>query len=133
MEALYLDTHVVIWLRQKELAKFSKTALENIEKAHILLISPIVELELKFLQEIGRIDDTPYNIIGDLNAMIGLKIDEISLSEVIQKGMLIEWTRDPFDRLIVAHAMAKGNPLLTKDDKILFHFSEAIWNQRTPS
>lgn len=127
MEALYLDTHVVIWLRQKEVTKFSKTALENIEKAHTLLISPMVELELKFLQEIGRIDDTPYNIIGDLNAMIGLKIDEISLSEVIQKGMLIEWTRDPFDRLIVAHAMAKDNPLLTKDDTILSHFGGAIW------
>lgn len=127
MEALYLDTHVVIWLRQKERVKFSKTALENIEKAHTLLISPVVELELKFLQEIGRIDDTPYNIIGDLNAMIGLKIDKISLSEVIQKGMLIEWTRDPFNRLIVAHAMAKDHSLLTKDDKILSHFSGAIW------
>lgn len=127
MEALYLDTHVVVWLRQKELEKFSKKALEIIEETDTLLISPIVELELKFLQEIGRIDDTPYNIIGDLNAMIGLKIDDISLSEIIQKGMLIEWTRDPFDRLIVAQAMAKSYPLLTKDDKILSHFAGALW------
>jgi PIN domain nuclease of toxin-antitoxin system len=127
MEALYLDTHVVVWLRQKELEKFSKKALESIEETDALLISPMVELELKFLQEIGRIDDTPYNIIGDLNAMIGLKIDEISLSEIIQKGMLIEWTRDPFDRLIVAQAMAKSYPLLTKDDKILSHFAGALW------
>lgn len=127
MEALYLDTHIVVWLRQKELGKFSKKALENIEETDTLLISPLVELELKFLQEIGRIDDTPYNIIGDLNAMIGLKIDEISLSEIIQKGMLIEWTRDPFDRLIVAQAMAKSYPLLTKDDKILSHFTGALW------
>jgi len=127
MEALYLDTHVVIWLRQKELEKFSKKALENIEETDTLLVSPMVELELKFLQEIGRIDDTPYNIIGDLNAMIGLKIDEISLSEIIQKGMLIQWTRDPFDRLIVAQAMAKSYPLLTKDDKILSYFAGALW------
>jgi len=62
-----------------------------------------------------------------LNAMIGLKIDEISLSEIIQKGMLIQWTRDPFDRLIVAQAMAKSYPLLTKDDKILSYFAGALW------
>jgi PIN domain nuclease of toxin-antitoxin system len=127
METLYLDTHVVVWLRQKELEKLSPKAAKAIESAGELFVSPVVELELKFLHEIGRITETPYNILGDLGAMIGLKLDECSLTSVIQKAMLIDWTRDPFDRLIVAHTMAKESKLLTKDEKILHHFSDALW------
>lgn len=127
METLYLDTHIVVWLRQKELEKFSTKACESIEQAGQLFISPMVELELKFLHEIGRISETPYNILGDLGAMIGLKIDDRSFSEVVQKAMLVEWTRDPFDRLIVAHVMHCESKLLTKDEKILSHFHDAIW------
>lgn len=127
MESLYLDTHIVVWLRQKELEKFSAKALNVIETSYNLLISPMVELELKYLFEIGRINDTPYNIIGDLNAMIGLKIDDVSFNDVIKKSLLIEWTRDPFDRLIVANAMLKDYLLLTRDENILSHFNGAVW------
>lgn len=127
MESLYLDTHIVVWLRQKELEKFSAKALNVIETSYNLLISPMVELELKYLFEIGHINDTPYNIIGDLNAMIGLKIDDVSFNDVIKKSLLIEWTRDPFDRLIVANEMLKDYLLLTRDENILSHFNGAVW------
>ncbi len=127
MESLYLDTHIVVWLRQKELEKFSAKALNVIETSYNLLISPMVELELKYLFEIGRINDTPYNIIVDLNSMIGLKIDDVSFNDVIKKSLLIEWTRDPFDRLIVANAMLKDYLLLTRDENILSHFNGAVW------
>ena len=33
----------------------------------------------------------------------------------------LTWTRDPFDRLIVADALAANTQLLTKDDTILRH------------
>lgn len=128
MEALYLDTHIVVWLRQKELEKFSQYALDAIESASQLLISPMVMMELKYLQEIGRIIDTPHNIIGDLNAMIDLKIDDVVLFDVVKKALSLEWTRDPFDRLIVANAMAKDYPLLTKDEKILSNFKGSFFD-----
>lgn len=127
MEALYLDRHILVWLRQKELQKFSPKALEAIEQAGQLFIFSMVELELKFLNEIGRISETPYNILGDLGAMIGLKIDDRGFGDIIQKAMLIDWTRDPFDRIIVAHAMSQDSKLLTKDEKILSHFQDAVW------
>ncbi|KIM09385.1 MAG: hypothetical protein KU28_01845 [Sulfurovum sp. PC08-66] len=127
MEAFYLDTHIVVWLREKALEKFSSRALQAIENASILLISPMVMMELKYLQEIGRISDAPYNILGDLNAMIDLRIDEVEMSEVIKKSLFLEWTRDPFDRLIVANAMVRDYPLLTKDEKILTHYEGAFF------
>ena len=127
VEAVYLDTHIVVWLRQNNIEKFSKTALNILESSALLLVSPMVLLELKFLQEIKRINDEPQNIINDLNAMIELQVDDIGLRGVITQAMSIDWTRDPFDRLIVAQATAKDRPLLTKDAKILKHFNGAIW------
>ena len=84
-------------------------------------------MELKYLQEIGRLTDTPYNIFGDLNAMIDLRVDEVEMFDVIKKSLSLEWTRDPFDRLIVANAMVRDYPLLTKDEKILTHFDGAFF------
>ena len=125
MEAVYLDTHIVVWLRQKELEKFTPKALEAIEKSYHLLISPMVELELQYLYEIGRLSDTPHNIIGDLDGMMGLGIDNVGFHDVVKKSLFIEWTRDPFDRLIAAHCMAKNSTLITKDETILKNFELA--------
>ncbi len=49
--------------------------------------------------------------------------------EVVATAALDEdWTRDPFDRLIVAHAKASGlAPLITSDEKIRLHYPRAIW------
>ena len=127
METLFLDTHIVVWLREKSLEKFSPKAIEAIENSMQLLISPMVELELKYLFEIGKINDTPYNIIYELDAMIGLKIDTIDFSELIKKSLLLEWTRDPFDRIIVAHTMAKNIKLITKDERISANFKDVLW------
>ena len=126
VESVYLDTHIVVWLRQKELHKLTKKALEAIESADKLLISPMVELELKYLYEIGRLTDTAHNIIGDLDAMIGLEVDSIDFHMLIKKSLLIEWTRDPFDRLIVAQCMAKNIKLITKDETIIENFDGVV-------
>jgi PIN domain nuclease of toxin-antitoxin system len=42
--------------------------------------------------------------------------------------MLQTWTRDPFDRIIVAQARLRGAPLLTKDRTIQTHHAEAFWD-----
>ena len=38
-----------------------------------------------------------------------------------------KWVRDPFDRLIVAQAIANEAPLVTKDEKIRRHYRRAVW------
>ena len=39
----------------------------------------------------------------------------------------LTWTRDPFDRLIAAHAIVAGAPLLTADRGILENLPLATW------
>jgi len=38
-----------------------------------------------------------------------------------------DWTRDPFDRIIVGNAAAENAVLITKDNSILEHYEHAVW------
>ncbi|HXH57083.1 hypothetical protein [Iamia sp.] len=39
----------------------------------------------------------------------------------------LDWTRDPFDRIIAAQTLAAGARLLTKDLTIRDHLGLAVW------
>jgi PIN domain nuclease of toxin-antitoxin system len=114
--AIYLDTHVVIWLYAGETAKLSQTATELIN-TNELLISPIVLLEMNYLYEIGRVSQPAEAVFSDLSHL-DLKVCEKSFKEVVRQALNCNWTRDPFDRLIVGHASIGGDLLLTKDETI---------------
>ena len=123
---IYLDTHVVVWLYAGLTEKLTDLAIELIEN-NALVISPIVKLELTYLHEIKRVTRTSQVIFNDLQSRIGLKICELSFEAVTNKAMSQTWTRDPFDRIIVAHALCNQAKLLTKDNTILKHCKLATW------
>ncbi len=124
---LYLDTHVVIWLHSKKLEKFSNHILEEIDQSN-LLISPMVSLELTYLNEIGRINVSSDIILASLQEEIGLNICTFSFQEVITAAIKETWTRDPFDRIITAQAAINDCFLITKDTTILKYYKNALWN-----
>ena len=121
-----LDTHVVVWLYAGDLARLSPTAVELLE-TDALVISPMVELELTYLHEIGRLTVGGADIVADLVERIGLRHSETSMTTAVRVAAGLSWTRDPFDRLIVADALAANTPLLTKDDQILANVPLARW------
>jgi PIN domain nuclease of toxin-antitoxin system len=121
----FLDTHIVVWLYQKSLDRLSKKAIESIDH-HDIFISPIVLLELEYLFEIGRIKDNIETIVQYLKPRIGLKIDNEYFQEIINVAVKESWTRDPFDRLIVAHARYKDAYLISKDENIAKNYAKTI-------
>jgi PIN domain nuclease of toxin-antitoxin system len=123
---IYLDTHVVVWLYAGKTELMSKTAVEYIEN-NDLYISPIVYLELKFLYEISRIKVAPAEILENLSASIGLSVCDKKFFQVINESISLDWTRDPFDRIIVANAIANDAVLITKDTRILENYSKSRW------
>ncbi len=122
----YLDTHVVAWLYGGDLEKLSKTAVEEVQK-NDTLISPMVFLELQYLFEIGRAASPAAMVIEALSQSIGLSVCRLPFAEIVQSALKLKWVRDPFDRLIVAHASANDAPLVTKNQKIRRHYKRAIW------
>ena len=124
---IYLDTHAVVWLYAKELSRFTNAGLEKIE-ANELLISPMVALELEYLHETGRIQANSRIICGSLEIALGLRVCESSFAPVVRLAIEQVWTRDPFDRIIVAQAKLANAPLLTKDIAIRKHYKKAFWD-----
>jgi PIN domain nuclease of toxin-antitoxin system len=124
---VYLDTHIVAWLYAGLLDKFTPNAKACIDDNNIV-ISQFVRLELQYLYEIGRIKIKPDKIIGNLAREIDLKISECPLNNIIEEALKINWTRDVFDRLLVAETMRDQSLLLiTADKKIHEKFSQALW------
>ncbi len=123
---IYLDTHVVVWLFAGEIVRLSDRVRELIN-GHDIFISPIVRLELQYLREIDRITADANEIVFDLSKRIGLKTCDKPFRTVVDAALDLSWTRDPFDRIIVANASVDNNPLVTKDHSILKNYRDAVW------
>ena len=123
---IYLDTHAVVWLYAAETQRFTALGRQRLEAGE-LLVSPIVELELQYLKEIGRITADAAQIMESLRGSVGLATCDQAFAAVVTESLGQTWTRDPFDRLIVAQASSRSAPLLTKDQTILEHYPLAFW------
>ncbi len=123
---IYLDTHLVVWLYAGLSERFSERARKLINQDD-LFISPVVRLELQYLYEIQRVTDDAYTIVVDLINRIGLLVCDKPFDNVVTSAMKFSWTRDPFDRLIVAHAALNDNILLSKDQNILANYAHSRW------
>lgn len=123
---VFLDTHAVLFLHAGMIEEFGAPSKELLSTA-VLSFSPAVRLEMKFLQECGKLTVDPDLVIGRVAVEVGLCIAGDSLASVADRAMGLSWTRDPFDRLIVANAGLHDAPLITRDRRILDHYSKAVW------
>ncbi|MEI6806383.1 MAG: PIN domain-containing protein, partial [Myxococcaceae bacterium] len=103
MKKIYLDTHTAIFLYAGLEEKLPHNILELL-KNHQVLISPIVELEIQYLYEIGRITEPSVEILTALLNQIGLEVSPLSFGQVVHQALKESWTRDLFDRIIVSQA-----------------------------
>lgn len=124
---IFLDTHIVCWLFEGRLDLLSQSAIAAIEQ-HQVCVSPIVGLELEYLHEISRIRIGAHAILATLHEEIGLRVEDASFASITEQAAKQIWTRDPFDRMITAHAIFARAPLVSKNQVIRDNFAEAIWD-----
>lgn len=125
-QVVHLDTHIVCWLFEGRTELLSEPARQALEEGR-LFVSPIVTLELQYLFEIKRITKRPEVVLASLREDIDLDTAPQSFDAIVKEAIGLAWTRDPFDRLIVAAAMVAHASLVTKDSSIHKHWSNAIW------
>lgn len=126
---IYLDTHVAAWLFAGRIDLFPPGVRALIDDNE-LLISPAVVLELQYLHEIRRAAEPARVVVETLEAAIGLKVCDQPFPPVIEAALDLGWTRDPFDRILVAQAALRGAPLVTKDRLIRTHYPYAVWAEQ---
>lgn len=131
MEALpggrvvHLDTHVAMWLLG-DVKRNLRPIRHRLDGAS-LAISPMVLVELQLLHELGRFRFSASAAERLLAEPIGVTVASVSFADVARQAQALSWTRDPFDRLIVATALAANAPLVTRDEIIQANCPLAVW------
>ena len=123
---IYFDTHAVVAL-YKDFDLLGQRARRLVRRQNQYAVSPIVRLELQFLYEIQQVRHSPRQILRHLEDAVGLAICSKPFASVIELAEGLGWTRDPFDRIIVAQASLDIDPLITKDASIHEHYRKAVW------
>ncbi len=108
---ILLDTNAVIWLERSH-ARVRTLA----RRGGRFYVSPATLLELQMLDEIGKIR-LPRGLAG-LRQQQRWLLDDPPAVEWFTEASAVGWTRDPFDRLIVAHARLRGWTLAIGDSAL---------------
>ena len=111
---ILLDTNAVIWLHRGD-----RRAAALAEQTARLYVSPATILEFQFLIEAGRLrlrtGASLHHLVHDDRWVI----DDPASVAWFEKASEVGFTRDPFDRLIVAHARLRHWRLATGDRALL--------------
>jgi PIN domain nuclease of toxin-antitoxin system len=115
---ILLDTNALIWLEQghprmRSLARSTRR----------LYISPANLLELQFLSEAGRIRLRGASVVA-IAENDRWVLDDPPSASWFTAAVDLSWTRDPFDRLLVAHARLRRWRLATGDTVLLERLPE---------
>jgi PIN domain nuclease of toxin-antitoxin system len=115
---LLLDTHFLLWLvlGSKRLTEFAW-----IDGHRPWGVSPVSFLEIQFLAEIGRLSVRNPEFVSTVMDDPRFTVDDVPLVALVRHALGLSWTRDPFDRLLVAHSVARRVALCTMDRRIRSH------------
>lgn len=109
---LLLDTHVVLW-QVFATRTFGSDAQAAIDAAHELALSVVSFVEVGIKVAAGKLavpDDFQERVIHG-----GVRVLGLTPEHGLALGRLPLHHRDPFDRLLVAQALAENVPLVSAD------------------
>ncbi|HEY7323172.1 MAG TPA: hypothetical protein VIE89_36910 [Candidatus Binatia bacterium] len=84
-------------------------------------VSSVSFLEIQFLAEIGRLSVRNPEVTNTVMDDTRFTVDDIPLATIVRHALSLDWTRDPFDRFLVAHSSARRVAFCTTDRGIRSH------------
>ncbi len=118
-DVILLDTNALIWIDSGH-----RRARSLLARGDRLGVSPATLLELRFLHEANKIrlkDGAVRWVLEDER----WALDEPPATSWFLRAAEVSWTRDPFDRLLAAHALLRRWRLATSDAIVLEHLGPA--------
>jgi PIN domain nuclease of toxin-antitoxin system len=93
-----------------------------------LLLSAMAFLELEYLRELGKTKYSARDLLEKVSHETSLRLCDLPFAAIASAALDEKWTRDPFDRLIVANAKANGFAfLISADEMIARHYPRTVW------
>ena len=123
-----LDTHTFIWW-DSDPPRLSNGALAFLrEPSNTLLLSVVSVWEMAIKVQLGRLSlHLPLRTIIRQQQANGLQVLPVTLDHVLALETLPAPHKDPFDRLLVAQAIAEGAVLLTSDKMFRNYPVNVVW------
>jgi PIN domain nuclease of toxin-antitoxin system len=120
-----LDTHALLWALG-DVGKLSVRARECLlDPENEILVSAISAIEVAIKKSMGKLEFPGVFAAGVKAA--GFTLCDVGFAVAEQLETLPYLHRDPFDRMLVAHAMSEGVPLVTRDPAIQRYSVQTIW------
>jgi PIN domain nuclease of toxin-antitoxin system len=89
-------------------------------------ISPAVLLEIELLFEIRRLREGAKVVAARLAEELDIRVAVERFADVATEALAFGVTRDPFDRLIVAHASLAKAALVTQDAALRHRYPKSL-------
>lgn len=117
MTALLLDTHVLLWANEAP-ERLSVEAVDALEDpANDLFVSSISVAQIEIKRALGKL--AMKHSCLTLASRLGATWLDLTAAHAMGLRALPQLHSDPFDRLLIAQAIAEGHTLVTTDDKVL--------------
>jgi PIN domain nuclease of toxin-antitoxin system len=124
-----LDTHTLIWWMTTDphLSKFARDLIE--EKNNTSLVSAVSAWEIATKVRLGRLPaaaDLVQDFVADL-AQERIDILAVTADHGIRAGLLPGPYQDPFDRMLIAQALAENIPIVSNDRALDGYGVRRLW------
>ncbi len=113
MRAL-LDSHILIWMLT-DAKQLNKSARRLIDSADSLSFSVVSLWELQMKQGLGKLSVDIQAMNSELR-LAGVECLNLEPEHIHFLSKLPDIHRDPFDRILIAQAIADGFTLITSDE-----------------
>jgi PIN domain nuclease of toxin-antitoxin system len=126
---ILIDTHTFLWFIEDnyKLSKNAKEIIENENNRKFLSVASAWELGIKY--SIGKIQlEQNFNdFIDEQLAVNNINLLPIKLTHIKIVAELSLYHKDPFDRLMIAQAIAENLPIISIDNIFDSYPIKKIW------
>jgi PIN domain nuclease of toxin-antitoxin system len=126
---LLLDTHSLLWwaANHPSLSGLARKLIEPEKNVILVSVASAWEIAIKF--RLGKLPAAA-NLVNDFAGYLeryGFETLPITLDHAVRAGLLPGPHRDPFDRMLIAQAVAENIPVISSDVALDSYAVRRIW------
>jgi PIN domain nuclease of toxin-antitoxin system len=126
---LLLDTHALLWwlTQNPSITVAAQNLLKN--RDHTVLVSAASVWEIATKVRLGKLD-VAIEVVENFGAYLARERFEavsVTVQHAIRAGLLPGPHKDPFDRMLIAQALAENIPIVSNDRALDGYGAQRLW------
>ena len=126
---ILLDTHACVWmiLGSPRISKLAKATIQDFDTE--VYVSAATGWEITTKYRIGKMPEVSpfvHDFAGTLQQMSFQELP-VSMDHATRAGLLLGDHKDPFDRMLIAQALAENLPLVSNEELFDRFLVQRIW------